>query len=741
MSIAVITVIGASGIISQVVLLRELLVGFCGNELTLGLMLANWLICETAGVFTAGQYLARRRTRPIPGFVALQLLFSFFFIVSIYLSRSFKGLLGFSFGETAGVSAAFLVSLAAFLPPAFCHGALFSAACGILAPREEEAAIGRVYAWETLGTIAGAFLLTYALIPCFNPFEIAFLVAAANTGAILFVPWLRQGSQAGRRKLIYSGVCLALIACLWLLGVPQRLQRHSLAAQWRGVKVLEWRNSVYGNIVVAQRGRQQTLFYNGSPLITVPYPDAVFVQEFGNLPLLFHTSPRDVLLVGAGAGGLLNEILGHPLARVDYAELDPMLIKVLRQYPSQITERELNDPRVRLITQDGRFFVANSSALYDAILLGASRPMELSVNRLFTQEFFLLAKNRLLAGGVFACWLPGSAGYLGRELIELNASVLNALRHAFRYVRVIPGDYNIFIASDSSAVEAVSQEQILQRIKERGISIPLLLPDYLRYRFAQERVEWFRRLTETDESVNRDFHPRAVFASVILWGRQVSPASVILLRAAERLNIAKVLGVVFLCALITGAFCLRSGKRKEISLVYTIATSGFHGMLLNLILIFGYQVAHGYLYHRIGLLVAAFMSGIACGSIFMTRYSPEATGDLRKKLLLFLEIMMSACALATALMLARLSGFGYPAFLFCAGLFLGLEFPLASRLYPHERGVVKRAGILYAADLLGGCAGGIAGALVLVPVLGLAKACVVLAALKVTSALLLWKNL
>ena len=46
---------GLSGIAAQIILLRELLISFLGNELTLGIILGNWLILVAIGAFLIGQ--------------------------------------------------------------------------------------------------------------------------------------------------------------------------------------------------------------------------------------------------------------------------------------------------------------------------------------------------------------------------------------------------------------------------------------------------------------------------------------------------------------------------------------------------------------------------------------------------------------------------------------------------------------------------------------------------------------
>ena len=55
--------VGFSGIVSQVLLVRELLVSFSGNELTLGIILSNWVISEALGVFIIGKFVERIRDK------------------------------------------------------------------------------------------------------------------------------------------------------------------------------------------------------------------------------------------------------------------------------------------------------------------------------------------------------------------------------------------------------------------------------------------------------------------------------------------------------------------------------------------------------------------------------------------------------------------------------------------------------------------------------------------------------
>jgi len=728
--ILTILVIGSSGIAAQVLLLRELLVGFYGNELTLGIILANWIIAEALGVFILGKFIDRIKNKTSV-FIILQIIFSILLPLSIYLSRTFKSLSGIPFGEGVGLYAIFCLSFLIILPVGFCHGGLFSSACKIYS------SIGKVYAWETIGTIFGGIILTYLFIPHLNSFQVVFIVSVANLIICLFF------FKAVTKALKYIILFLIFMTIIFSLeGGINYVNKLSINKQWGPQEVLDYRNSVYGNIAVTKKEEQYTFFYNGIPVVTTPYPDKQFVQEFGNLPLLFSKNPKDILVISAGAGGLINELLKHPVRKIDYAEPDPLIIKMLRQYSSALTQKELTDPRVNIINLDGRFFVRNTLNKYDVVLIGLSRPSDLTSNRILTQEFFSLVRKRLAPDGIIALTLPGSLTYLSQELKNLNACILNGLKNIYVCVRIIPGDYNMFLASDSEDILAANPDLIRQRISQRNIKTDILIPAYLDFRLNKQWVDWFQgSLIGATRKINQDLRPFAVYQMLVLWNKQFSPGITYIFGVLENLNLS------FLFALISGItlalfYIFYRRRNKNLTVVYSIATTGFFGMLANLVLIFTFQIFYGYLYYMIGILISIFMAGIALGGIFMTAGLRRIKNGLR--LFIGFEVLIVVFSFVTALTItkflwsAHYVSLIFIALFFISGLFLGLEFPLASKIYLGGKGQVgTTAGILYSADLIGGWVAGVLGSIVLLPVLGLFNTCMIMLMLKLSSLALL----
>ena len=799
--ILTILVVGSSGIVAQVMLLRELLVSFYGNELTLGLILANWIILEALGVFIIGKFIdkIKNKINPVRNtaqlknntivsngvniFIILQIIFSLMLPLSIYLSRTVKSVLGVPFGEAIGLSAIFYSSLLIMLPVSFCHGALFSCGCKIYSSYTKDSAssIGKIYAWETIGTIIGGIVLTYLLIPYLNSFQTVFIISIFNLIICLF--FFKDISKIF--KYVIS-LLILLMVCLPLSGALNKMHNYAIKKQWKMQDVLDYRNSIYGNIVVIQKEEQRTFFYNGLPIITTPYPDITFVQEFGNLPLLFHPHPKDILVISGGAGGLINEILKHPIRKIDYAELDPLLIEMLKKYPSGLTQRELGDSNVNIVNQDGRFFVKNTSNKYDIVLIGLSKPADLSTNRVFTREFFALIKKRLNHDGILALYLPGSLTYLSSELRDLNACILNALKSTYGYVRIIPGDYNMFLASDSGYVMNVNSNLITQRIGQDNIKADILVPAYLDYRLNKRHLEWFTHSSiGATRKINQDFMPTAVYQMLVLWNKQFSGGVAHILEALGNLDLKVVLVLISVITFILFLIFSGVGKYKtflttenhlkviakrfscykrnliKLSITYSIATTGFFGMLINLILIFSFQVIYGYLYHRIGILISIFMAGTAVGSIFMTHKAQKLKNSL--SLFIKLEAAIVLFSYLSALIITKFLGHtNYSALIFMAiffisGLLIGLEFPLATKMYLEDKRQVGftpletigrqekdtvsltgfTSGLLYFSDLIGGWLAGVVGAVVFLPILGLFNTCMVIIFLKLSSLLLL----
>jgi spermidine synthase len=746
---------GLSGIVAQVLLLRELLISFLGNELTLGIILGNWLILVAIGALIIGRTV-EKVNRKIEAFVFFQVFFSVALPFTIYFSRVFKNILLATPGEGLGFVTIFYSSFLILLPVALPLGGLFTYGCKLYFQyvRKDISSIGKVYVLESIGAMTGGLLITFLLIQYLNSFEIAFIISLTNTLISVALLWPKPiSSRAPSQKAlwIFSILLSFLFAYCLLPQASNAIHQSSIHSQWRNLNVIHNENSIYGNITVTKRGEQFTFFTNGVPSITTPVPDIASIEDFVHFPMLFHGRPELVLILSGGAGGMIHEILKYPVSRVDYVELDPLLLKLVQKFSTPLTQSELSDKRVRIHYADDRFFVKRTPDRFDMIFIGIPVPQELQTNRLFSSEFFTTAKEKMNPDGIIVLTLPGSLTYISQELRDLNGCILDTLKSVFRSVRIIPGDVNLYLASNSSQLEKVTPGEIIKRLEQRGTQTSLFTKSYIEYRLHERWTKWFLQSMEGKKiQINSDLRPIGVFLSLSYWNALFSPYLTGIFKWFEAFSVQISIAFLTLFTLLIAAIFTKKPHLSRQSIPYVIFTTGLAGMMFNLAIIFTFQTFYGYLYHQIGLLIAIFMLGVALSSFLITR----RLARIRRDSLLFLKIEMviilfsflfpfvvsvpshylekPAVSLLTYGMLLIMS--------FLSGSWIGLQFPLGTKIYlgaaSKENALGHTAGLLYGADLLGGFLGGLFGGILLLPILGLKEACFMMAMTKISSGIL-----
>jgi hypothetical protein len=323
----------------------------------------------------------------------------------------------------------------------------------------------------------------------------------------------------------------------------------------------------------------------------------------------------------------------------------------------------------------------------------------------------------------------------------MNYLILNALSSNFTNITIIPGDYNIVLASDS-AIFNVEPSILYRRLLNRKVRVPLLNPAYLKYRLDGQWSEWFRRSSSgATDMVNLDDKPAAVYQVLISWNKQFSGTTMAVLQWFSHVRLWMVLLAMGAGALAMLAWSrIRPANARNTAVLYAISSSGFFGMAMNLALIFSFQMRYGYVYQIIGALTAIFMAGAAAGSIAM-RYITGGRHSLKQ--LVINEAAIAGFVLISFIIISRLQ-YGifltplYMILCFFAGALLGAEFPLAVSLYSEKKEEGGLAsGVVFCADLIGGVLAAVFAGVVLLPVLGVAHMLISLVVLKSLSAIIL----
>jgi spermidine synthase len=288
--------------------------------------------------------------------------------------------------------------------------------------------VGRSYAVNTLGAIAGAFMTGFILIPKMSTrFTILFAASLCLILAGLAYKPAREDVDPDLRRSLAAGATAALIIILFLIAPKMKLADLSIGAYDSLVRVLaKSRGSISDNSGSAKPGPDihKLLWYKEGPTATVSVRDDWGIRSMavngrtnasdrddmptqvmlGLLPILIAPRAENGLIVGYGSGVSVGSMLQSELKSLECVELEPTAIEA-GEYFNHVNNQPLNDPRLRVIIDDARTYLRVNPTQYDMIVSEPSHPWVPGVANLFTQEFFELGRSRLKDDGVFVQWV------------------------------------------------------------------------------------------------------------------------------------------------------------------------------------------------------------------------------------------------------------------------------------------------------------------------------------------------
>ncbi len=714
---------------SQIVLLREFLIVFYGNEISIAFILASWLLWGAFGSWFLGQFTDKIKFK-IGLFSSCQFLLAIFLPLSILAIRAIKTTLDLNPGELIGFFAIAVSSLIILAPICTLLGLIFALSCRIYENKTTilAARTGIIYILEASGAILGGLFISLILIRILSSFHIMIVLSLLNIlCAILLlrkvsVPRLLRPACGGARNdtmVFILSILFIGIIYFWSTGCWNKINTHSLRAQWSGYNLLTSKNSLYGNIAVTQKGNQVSLFNNGLRLYSIP--DEAASEEAVHFNLLEHPNPNAILLIGGGSGGLIKEILKYPVKKVDYLELDPEIIKISQQYsPSD----ELKDTKVNVINIEGRRFIKNTPHKYDCVIIHLGDPYTAVMNRYYTVEFFKEVKTILNPKGILSFSLSSSESYINPELKVFLSSIYSSLKKVFPDVKIIPGDTAYFLACTDKNILTYDYKILEQRIKERDLEIKYVREYYLSSRLSPEKIDFTAGALQNTKNVrlNYDFQPISYYYNLILWASRFKDS--LLKKILIRVDPVKIWWVfAFFCVAI---FIFARKSRNNGKILLAVFCTGFSAMMLQIIILLSFQIIHGYIFAKIGLILNAFMLGLVLGSLWIVKIISKIKNSLR--LFIFLQLVIGVYSLILPLILPLNTDIFFLLLSIIAGFMTGAQFPLANKIYLGTKEEIGRvSGLTYGIDLLGGCCAALLAGILLIPILGISATCLLIA--------------
>lgn len=675
---------GVSSVVTQLVLIREFLSQFSGNEFVVALILFNWLLLGGVGTLLAamaGKGASRARL------ANLSLLLAVLSPLELFAIRELREIF-FIHGTSLGFFPTFAYTLLTIAPYCLALGFALPYSLSTAARLIPDYPGVRIYITDNIGDVAGGALFSFVLVAFFSPFQ-AIVIGNAPLLAAAFILM-----PAGRR--LRPAFLAAMAACLGALIFGLLMERPTLAPVEGELAYYE--ESRYGRIEVVQAEGQHTLFLDGVPLFSSQ--NVMLAEETIHYPLSQIDKVGRLLVISAESG-IMKEIAKYQPNAVDYVEIDPRLTDV--QFRFGLLEKI---PGLHIIHQDGRAYLKQTEKAYDAIIMNLPEPDTFQLNRFYTQRFFELAKKRLNSGGILSFSVDGIDNYLSRTQQEKISSLYRTAGRHFSHVRMLPGGRTFFLCRDMPI-----NTDIPALLQNKGIETAYI-EGYYYGNLAETRIKRINNEILADAPINRDYAPKMIRIMFSEWFTQYASSPVLLI------GLIMVLGALY--------FILIS--REE----FVLFSTGCLTMGTEILVIFAFQIFFGYIYYQIGLIVTVFLAGLLPGAFFGERLRKQG----RKVLLAtdgILIVLLLGFIAAVYTLGDRLPSEAFLVFGFAVSATCGCQFPVALYL----RGSGQKAAVQsFSADLIGAAGGTLVTSVVLIPYAGILWTAFALAGIKTVSLVL-----
>ena len=725
--------------IAQALLIRELLVVFQGNEISIGAFYGGWLFWIAVGSWIAVWQSQRRFiNRPLAWIQTLLTLLPLLLLIQIGAVRSVRFFLDVPVGQFIPLGSLLFSTCFLTLPVGIALGLLFPLACKRLESGNADP-ITNLYVVEAIGALVGALIFTFILVEVLQGWQtlgLLFILMGLSAWHLAKYPELL--GTLWRPSLAFAVVITGFVLVVApfvtpLLTTMEQFRFRSLHPTLQLLDVVETR---YGHRAVGQLGEQRSVVEDGR--ITASFPDTQRIALEG---AFFHSQvaqvpkKRRVLLFGGINSGLASELLKYSVERLDIVVQDQKAFEHIRPLLPPTFQKDLNDSRIFLHFGDGRGYVnrLNKKDRFDLVLVLVADPSSVSQNRYYTHQFYTQIQHNMHPDGVLCTRVSGASNYLGRDVKSYSGSVFRTLGGVFQHILVVPGDDHTFCAASMADVISGDAMELAKRYRKSPPS-GKSLPDQAFLTLLQaERLAFLRnRLQEEEGELNSDQKPVTFYLNMVLWGKFTASGMGEFLQRMRQMGgwpywLPLAVYVFLLWLAGVGNPHIKQSTKPYLrhTALLALMVLGFVSMAAQLIVLFGFQAKIGAIYGRIALLNGLFMSGLAIGAYLPGQWL-KRTGHPIRYLVLTLLSVATFCYLLPSLFLqashlqGELAETLYYTLSTMIGLLAGVGFPLAAALSQGaDQDTLVAGGLAEAGDHLGGALGGLVTGALLVPILGM----------------------
>ena len=322
------------------------------------------------------------------------------------------------------------------------------------------------------GALAGGLLFAFVALPKLGLTYTPIVLGAVNFAVAALLFWMYRHEITARRRLTAAFVAVPVyLALLAVFAEPITLYGE----QRKYVDRIVYAEQTPYQRIVVTRWKQHHWLYLDSNEQFSSYDEERYHEPLVHPAMQLAASRRDVLVLGGGDGLAIREILKYPDVRtITLVDLDPAMTRLASTHEvfTRLNGNSLRDPRVRIVNQDAGRFLAESDRLYDVIVIDLPDPKTVDLARLYTRQFYFLARRHLSAGGTMVT--QAASPFFSRQAF---LSILKTMRAAgvpaVGYHNHVPtmGEWGWVLGMNAPGVTPEEMEAKLRSLPMDGIPL------------------------------------------------------------------------------------------------------------------------------------------------------------------------------------------------------------------------------------------------------------------------------
>ncbi len=303
---------------------------------------------------------------------------------------------------------------------------------------------------------------------------------------------------SGLRSSPHPGLLLSDSPGVDLIEYSDLFDRYT----YRTSCVVACRTTAFQAVVIADTYNYgRALFLDGT-IQSAEADEAIYHELLVHPAMLSHPDPRDVLIIGGGEGAVLREVLAHQSVRsVTMVDVDGEVVELCRTHLALWHRGTFDDPRTRLVIQEGREFVEEGDSRYDVVIVDVVDMFDNGpAQALYTRQFYQHLRRRLRSGAVVAIQGLEFSFLDQHSHTALSRTLHTAFAEVHSYRVDVPsflGSWGFVLASDWCAPIQWSAAELNQRIHAR------LVPDHLQHLTGEFLISRFSLCQATRASLAR----------------------------------------------------------------------------------------------------------------------------------------------------------------------------------------------------------------------------------------------